>query len=336
MEQIILDNVVKEYVVAKKKKGMLGAIVNLFHSEKIKVEAVKGISCSIQKGEIVGYIGPNGAGKSTTIKMMSGIMHPTSGNILINGISPQKKRKEVVKGLGVVFGQRTQLYWDLRLGETFELLKRIYKLPNEQYERTVKELSTVLGLNEFMDIPVRQLSLGQRMRGELAAAMIHEPDILFLDEPTIGLDIDAKQAVRDFILEMNRRKKTTVILTSHDLDDVMKLCTRLIVINKGVIVEDGPIDEIISRMATYRMLVLEVAEPVEKITCDKVKIMKMEGRKIWCKFDHHTYTATEIIHELGNEMKILDLSVREPDVEDAISNIYHNDLNINSSGKPTS
>lgn len=336
MEQIILDNVVKEYIVAKKKKGMLGAVINLFHSEKIKVEAVKGINCTIQKGEIVGYIGPNGAGKSTTIKMMSGIMHPTSGNILINGISPQKKRKEVVKGLGVVFGQRTQLYWDLRLGETFELLKRIYKLPDEQYERTLKELSTVLGLNEFMDIPVRQLSLGQRMRGELAAAMIHDPDILFLDEPTIGLDIDAKQAVRDFILEMNRRKKTTVILTSHDLDDVMKLCTRLIVINKGVIVEDGPIDEIISRMATYRMLVLEVAEPVEKIACDKVEIMKMEGRKIWCKFDHHTYTATEIIHELGKEMKILDLSVREPDVEDAISNIYHNDLDINSSGKRTS
>lgn len=323
MEQIILDHVVKEYIVAKKKKGVLGAVINLFHSEKFKVEAVKGISCTIEKGEIVGYIGPNGAGKSTTIKMMSGIMHPTSGSILINGISPQKKRKEVVKGLGVVFGQRTQLYWDLRLGETFELLKRIYRLPDEQYNRTLEELRTVLGLNEFMDIPVRQLSLGQRMRGELAAAMIHEPDILFLDEPTIGLDIDAKQAVRDFILEMNRRKKTTVILTSHDLDDVMKLCTRLIVINKGVIVEDGPIDEIVSRMATYRMLVLEVAEPVREIACDKVEILKLEGRKIWCKFDHHAYTAAEIIHELGQEMKIVDLSVREPDVEDAISNIYH-------------
>ena len=318
-----MGHVGKEYIVAKKKKGMLGAVVNLFHSEKIRVEAVKGISCTIDKGEIVGYIGPNGAGKSTTIKMMSGIMHPTSGSILINGMSPQKRRKEVVKNLGVVFGQRTQLYWDLRLGETFELLKRIYRLPDERYNRTLEELKTVLGLNEFMDIPVRQLSLGQRMRGELAAAMLHEPDILFLDEPTIGLDIDAKQAIRDFILEMNRRKKTTVILTSHDLDDVMKLCTRLIVINKGVIVEDGPIDEIVSRMATYRMLVLEVAEPVQRVVCDKVEVMKIEGRKIWCKFDHHTYTAAEIIHALGQEMKIVDLSVREPDVEDAISNIYH-------------
>lgn len=155
------------------------------------------------------------------------------------------------------------------------------------------------------------------------AVMYHEPEILFLDEPTIGLDIDAKQAIRDFILEMNRRKKTTVILTSHDLDDVMKLCTRLIVINKGVIVEDGPIDEIVSRMATYRMLVVEVAEPVQSIASYKVEIMKIEGRKIWCKFDHHIYTAAEIIHALGQEMKIVDLSVREPDVEDAISNIYH-------------
>lgn len=323
MEQIILDNVAKEYMVTKKKKGMVGTIINLFHGEKIRVDAVKGISCKIQKGEIVGYIGPNGAGKSTTIKMMSGIMHPTSGSILINGISPQKKRKEVVKNLGVVFGQRTQLYWDLRLGETFELLKRIYCIPTEEYKKTLEELSNVLELDAFMDIPVRQLSLGQRMRGELAAAMLHQPDILFLDEPTIGLDIDAKQAIRDFILEMNRRKGTTVILTSHDLEDVVKLCTRLIVINKGVIVEDGPLDEIISRMATYRMLVLELAEPIEKVECDKVEVIRQEGRKIWCKFDHHVHTATEIIHELGKEMKILDLSVREPDVEDAISNIYH-------------
>ena len=318
-----MENVVKEYRVAKKKKGVLGAIVNLFHSEKITVEAVKGISCRIGKGEIVGYIGPNGAGKSTTIKMMAGIMHPTSGTLTVNGLSPQKNRKEVVRNLGVVFGQRTQLYWDLRLGESFELLRRIYRVPAEQFQATMEELNNVLGLEAFMDIPVRQLSLGQRMRGELAAAMIHSPEILFLDEPTIGLDIDAKQAVRDFILEINRRRGTTVILTSHDLEDVVKLCTRLIVINKGVIVEDGPLEEIISRMATYRMLILELAEPVEQVRCQKVEVTKMQGRKLWCRFDHHLHTATEIIYELGQEMKIMDFSVREPDVEDAISNIYH-------------
>lgn len=328
MEKIILENVTKEYLVAKKRKGMLGVLWNLFHSEKIKVEAVKGINCRIQDGEIVGYIGPNGAGKSTTIKMMSGILRPTSGKILINGISPQKNRKEVVKNLGVVFGQRTQLYWDLRLGESFELLKRIYHVSDAMYQQNLQELTQILRLQDFMDIPVRQLSLGQRMRGEIAAAMIHSPDILFLDEPTIGLDIDAKRAIRDFILEINKQRKTTIILTSHDLEDVMKLCTRLVVINKGVIVEDGSLEEIISRMATYRMLVLELSEPVKQISSKKVEVIKMEGRKIWCKFDHHQFTASEIIQELGKEVSILDLSVKEPDIEDAVAHIYHSEKGI--------
>jgi len=323
MEQIVLRDVTKEYLVEKKRKGMIGVLKGLIHSEKTKVEAVKGINCSVRKGEIVGFIGPNGAGKSTTIKMMTGIMYPTAGEIFINGLSPQKDRKEVVKGIGVVFGQRSQLYWDLRLGESFELLKRIYRIPDAQYEGTLRELTEVLALEALMDIPVRQLSLGQRMRGEIAAAMIHSPDILFLDEPTIGLDIDAKQGIRDFIREMNRRRETTVILTSHDLEDVMKLCTRLVVINKGTIVEDGPLEEIVSRMAAYRMLVLELAEPVESIRSSKVELLRAEGRKLWCKFDHHLYTASEIIHELGQELNIVDLSVREPDVEDAVANIYH-------------
>lgn len=323
MEQIVLDHVVKEYWVTKKKKGLRGALINLIHNEKVKVEAVKGISYTITKGEIVGYIGPNGAGKSTTIKMMSGIMTPTSGQIYINGMSPHDNRKKVVKDLGVVFGQRTQLYWDLRLGESFELLKRIYKVSDEQYESALKELTNVLDLAGFIDIPVRQLSLGQRMRGELAAAMIHSPDILFLDEPTIGLDIDAKHAIRNFILEINKRKDVTVILTSHDLDDVMKLCNRLIVINKGQVVEDGPLEDIVTRMANYRMINLELADPVTEIHSPMVEIVKAEGRKIWCKFDHHLYTAAEVIADIGKEVSIVDLSVKEPNIEDAVANIYH-------------
>jgi len=323
MEQIVLDHVVKEYWVTKKKKGLRGALINLIHNEKVKVEAVKGISYTITKGEIVGYIGPNGAGKSTTIKMMSGIMTPTSGQIFINGMSPHDNRKKVVKDLGVVFGQRTQLYWDLRLGESFELLKRIYKVGDEQYESALKELTNVLDLAGFIDIPVRQLSLGQRMRGELAAAMIHSPDILFLDEPTIGLDIDAKHAIRNFILEINKRKDVTVILTSHDLDDVMKLCNRLIVINKGQVVEDGPLEDIVTRMANYRMINLELADPVTEIHSPMVEIVKAEGRKIWCKFDHHLYTAAEVIADIGKEVSIVDLSVKEPNIEDAVANIYH-------------
>ena len=323
MEQIILKNVMKEYKVIKKKKGLKGAVSNLFRSEKITVQAVNDISYTINKGEIVGYIGPNGAGKSTTIKMMSGIMLPTSGEIIIDGLSPQKDRKAVVKKLGVVFGQRTQLYWDLRLGESFELLKRIYRVEDKQYEETLAELTEVLGLKEFIDIPVRQLSLGQRMRGELAAAMIHSPQILFLDEPTIGLDIDAKHAIRKFILEINRLKNITVILTTHDLDDVAELCSRLIVINKGKVVEDGPIEDIIARMSTNRVMTLELAEPIEAPKTDKVKLTKIEGRKVWCSFDHHKYTASEIISELAKELDIIDLSVQEPDIEEVVGRLYH-------------
>ncbi|WP_234121091.1 ABC transporter ATP-binding protein [Clostridium hydrogenum] len=323
MEQIILKDVYKQYKVAKKKKGLIGAFSNLFHSEKILVNAVNGISFTINQGEIVGYIGPNGAGKSTTIKMMSGILHPTSGEILINGISPQNDRKKVVKNLGVVFGQRSQLYWDLRLGESFELLKRIYRVNEKQYKDYLSEMREIMDLNKFIDIPVRQLSLGQRMRGELVAAMIHSPSILFLDEPTIGLDIDAKRAIRKFILEINKRKGVTVILTTHDLEDVSELCKRLIVINHGNVVEDGPIDEIISKMAEHRMMVLELASPITCLKTNKAKLVKVEGNKIWCKFDHHKITASELISELAKELSIIDLSVKEPDIEDAISQIYH-------------
>lgn len=220
MAQIELSHVSKEYLVAKKEKGLRGVVKNLFFAEKRKISAVRDISFSIERGEIVGYIGPNGAGKSTTLKMMCGIMMPTGGEIRVNGISPQQERKKVVQNLGVVFGQRTQLYWDLRLGETFELLKRIYRVPDVKYRERLGELVKILEMDGFLDIPVRQLSLGQRMRGEMAAAMLHSPEILFLDEPTIGLDIDAKKAVRQFILDINRRMGVTVILTSHDLEDV--------------------------------------------------------------------------------------------------------------------
>lgn len=323
MDEIILNHVFKEYKVAQKEKGLKGAIKNLFYSRKITVQAVKDVSITIKKGEIVGYIGPNGAGKSTTIKMMCGIMTPTKGSIQISGLSPQKDRKKVVQKLGVVFGQRTQLNWDLRLGESFELLRRIYQVPKEEYRKNLEELIEVLNLTGFLDIPVRQLSLGQRMRGELAAAMLHSPEILFLDEPTIGLDIDAKKAIREFILEIKKRRGVTVILTSHDLEDVSRLCNRLIVINKGVVIRDGNIDEIVSDMAPYRLLKLELTENAETVKCDKVQLVSCKDNKMICKFDHHKYTASEIIGELSKELSIIDLSVEEPDIEDAVARIYH-------------
>jgi ABC-2 type transport system ATP-binding protein len=323
MSQISVEHVVKEYNVIKKKPGLRGAFASLFAPNKSKVKAVDDISFEIQTGEIVGYIGPNGAGKSTTIKMLTGILYPTSGTIHINGLSPQANRTAVVKDLGVVFGQRTQLFWDLRLSESFELLKRVYRVDDRTYQANLKELSDLLQIGQFIDIPVRQLSLGQRMRGELAAAMLHSPSILFLDEPTIGLDIFAKHAVRDFILDINRRRNVTVILTTHDLVDVAELCSRLIVINHGKVVVDGALNDIITRIAPFRVLMLDLETPVSDIGNSKAQIIKTENNRIWCKFNQNEITASELISDLSSRLPIIDLSVKEPDIEDAIKEIYH-------------
>lgn len=243
---------------------------------------------------------------------------PTGGEIRINGISPQEDRKRVVQNLGVVFGQRTQLYWDLRLEETFELLKRIYRIPDDKYMERLEELVKILEMNDFLDIPVRQLSLGQRMRGEMAAAMLHSPEVLFLDEPTIGLDIDAKKAVRQFILDINRKMRVMVILTSHDLEDVYRLCGRMIVLNHGTIVRDGPMEEIIRDMADYRVMKLVTAEGVSHLKTEKATLVSVDGERMVCHFNHHRYTASEVIKELSEELSIVDLSVEEPDIEDAV------------------
>jgi ABC-2 type transport system ATP-binding protein len=325
LAQISVKNLCKQYTVINKKKGLSGTVASLFRPEKTVLEAVKDVTFDIGQGEIVGYIGPNGAGKSTTIKMMTGILTPTSGTVLIDGLSPQEDRKKVVRNLGVVFGQRSQLYWDLRLGESFELLKRIYQVEDKAYSKTVAELTDLLQLNKFIDTPVRQLSLGQKMRGELAAAMLHSPSILFLDEPTIGLDIDAKQAMRQFILSINHDRKVTVLLTTHDLSDVSELCKRLIVINGGRVVEDGDLDAIINRMSPYRVIALELAQPVPVLKTGMATILKNEGKKMWLSFDHHRYSASELITELAKELDILDLSVHEAEIEDAVRLIYRKD-----------
>lgn len=244
MNIIEVSHLVKEYKKVKKESGLRGTVKNLFVQRAEYVRAVDDISFNIAKGDIVGYIGPNGAGKSTTVKMLSGIMQPTSGEILVHGISPQRDRKRVVKNLGVVFGQRSQLNWHLRLGETFELLKRIYQIDDQTYAHNFGMLNEIFRVDRFIDTPVRQLSLGQRMRGDLVAAMLHSPEILFLDEPTIGLDAVSKLAVRDFIKKLNLEKNTTVILTTHDMQDIEALTDRIILIGKGKILLDGTIDDI--------------------------------------------------------------------------------------------
>ena len=322
MPVIEVNHLVKQFKTVKKEKGLKGAVKGLFKAEKKIVTAVNDISFSIEKGEIVGYIGPNGAGKSTTVKMMSGILSPTSGEILINGISPEKDRKSVVKQLGVVFGQRTQLYWDLRLGESFELLRRIYDVDDAVFDHNMKMMDDILNINSIIDTPVRQLSLGQRMRGDLAAAMLHSPDVLFLDEPTIGLDVDAKHAIRRFIKEINSERQTTVILTTHDLGDIQELCKRIIIINNGVIVEDGSLDKIADRIAPYRQLIVEFYSEQE-ITHPKAEIVKKEGAQTTYRFRKDEITAAELMSDIGNQAKIKDIRLEEANIDDIIRIAYN-------------
>jgi ABC-2 type transport system ATP-binding protein len=322
MTEIIVENLVKDFTCTVKKTGFSGAIANVLHPQKQVIHAVDSISYAVSAGEIVGFIGPNGAGKSTTVKMMTGILHPTSGLVRINGLSPHKDRMTVARQIGVVFGQRSQLYWDLRLGESFELLRRIYQVDAIAFQDKMKRLDSVLQLKEFMNTPVRQLSLGQRMRGDLAASMIHSPAILFLDEPTIGLDIIAKKAVRQFIKEINDLEGTTVILTTHDLADVEELCSRLVVINHGKIIEDGQLQTLLERMTPYRYLVVEMQGSMICIDHPLAKLVRMENHRAWFRFENNQIDAATLITDLMKTYLIKDIRIDEPDIEELIVTLY--------------
>jgi len=322
MAIIEVEHVVKDYITVVKKPGIHAALKSLLFPEKKTVRAVDDISFTIEPGEIIGYIGPNGAGKSTMIKMLSGILHPTSGEIRVCGISPQQNRKAVVQNLGVVFGQRTQLYWDLQLRESFELLRRIYRVDAKTFRENMEMLQDILGLEDFIGRPVRQLSLGQRMRGDLAAAMLHSPSILFLDEPTIGLDAEAKYAIRNFIREINKARKVTVILTTHDLDDIEKLCSRVIVVNRGKIVEDGPIGAIVNKLTPMRLLEIELKEPASVRPHPAAEIVRHDGLHVSYRFDKNRISASDLIADLSKQLPIRDLSVKDPTIEDALREIY--------------
>lgn len=318
---IDVENLCKDYVLKSKEPGLKGAMKGLVKPNHKIIHAVKDLSFHIDTGEIVGFIGPNGAGKSTTIKMMSGILTPTQGQVLIDGRNISKHRKEVVKDIGVVFGQRSQLNWDLRLGESFELLKHIYQINQKEYDKTLDELDQILGIMELLDKPVRQMSLGQRVKGDLVASMIHSPKVLFLDEPTIGLDVSAKYALRKFIKEINKVRHTTVILTTHDLGDIQELCERLIVINSGVLMEDGNLSEIVDRIAPYKTLVVEYYDEVapEHTRC---KLIAQDGNVAKYRFMKNDVTAAEIIADLSKEKTIKDVSIEETGIDDIIKIVY--------------
>ncbi|WP_102273525.1 ABC transporter ATP-binding protein [Cytobacillus massiliigabonensis] len=322
MPIIKVENVRKDFMIAKRETGMMGALKSLIKREYIKKEAVKDISFSINEGEIVGYIGPNGAGKSTTIKMLTGILVPSSGNVLVNGLVPYENRQENAKSIGVVFGQRSQLWWDLPTIESFDLLKEIYQVSNQRYKKNMNTFTEILGLDEFLNTPVRQLSLGQRMRADIAASLLHDPPILFLDEPTIGLDVVAKEKMRTFIKEINQERKITVILTTHDMEDIEKLCERMILIDHGMKVYDGEISMIKERFGKIRTLIVDLEEPSRSLQLMGGEVCKAEGNRYWIKFNRDEVSASELIAQITKTHSVKDLTVEEPAIESIISRIY--------------
>jgi ABC-2 type transport system ATP-binding protein len=285
------------------------------------VEAVAGIDFRVAAGEFVGYAGPNGAGKSTTVKMMSGILLPSAGRVEVCGLVPYRERKRLARRMGVVFGQRTQLWWDLPLQESFELVGHLYRIPAADRLRRLRRLEDVLALGPLLPVPVRSLSLGQRMRAELAAAVLPAPQVLFLDEPTIGLDVEAKAAVRDFLGELNRTEGTTVILTTHDLDDITRLCSRLMIIDHGRLIYDGTVEALRTAYGTTRVLVVDLAED-EPLELAGAVPVRAEGRRRWFQFARDEVSAAELIARLLASNEVADLTLEEPDIEDIVRRIY--------------
>ena len=287
--------------------------------ERIVVEAVRGISFRVERGELLGYLGPNGAGKSTTIKMLTGILVPSSGRVTVAGLDPSRRRVELARRIGAMFGQRVQLWWDLPLQDSFELLRHIYRVPADRYHESLARFREVLDLDPFLDTPVRQLSLGQRIRGELTAAMLHDPELLFLDEPTIGLDVVAKQRVRDFLVEINRERGVTVLLTTHDLGDIERLCDRLLVIDHGSLIWDGTIASLKERFGGERTLVVDLEEPAPPLAIDGAVVQRVEGPRQWLSFRG---PAGEIAARVAATARLVDLQLTEPDIEEIVRRIY--------------
>lgn len=318
---IELQNISKTFKVAKRNAGMKEAVRALMKKEYTRIEALKQVSFSIAAGEMVGYIGPNGAGKSSTIKIMSGILTPDSGECRINGLVPWKNRKEHVKNIGVVFGQRSQLWWDVPVIDSFELLRDIYKVPQQTFRQNFDELVTLLDLSEIVRTPARQLSLGQRMRCEIAASLLHDPKILFLDEPTIGLDAVSKIAVREFIKRVNREKQTTVILTTHDMQDIEALTNRILLIGKGEILLDGTLEELKNRNAKTKTLTLEYQNGELPQVNGLAVLSELPGRAV-LELNLSQLSVSQAIGAIARHVEIKDLSVSGAATEDVVVSLY--------------
>jgi len=323
LEHLIqVKNLSRDYKIAKRDGGFL----KFMFSRKYKIiQAVKNIDFSIQKGELVGFVGPNGAGKSTTIKMLAGILAPNSGEVFVMSNDPFKKRKQNAYHIGVVFGQRSQLWWDLPIGDTFKLLKKLYKVQDDIYEKNLDLFKEYLDLESIWNQPVRQLSLGQRMRAEIAAAILHNPAILFLDEPTIGLDIVAKRQIREFILKLNRDYNTTVILTSHDMKDIEEICNRIILIDEGIIVVDCPVDELKNKYNKTAVVKVNFNNPVlEFDIAGATGTPEADGLKWNFEVNKNIITTGQLVFEISKIAEISEIEIKEQAVEDIIHDIYKN------------
>jgi viologen exporter family transport system ATP-binding protein len=312
--QVELEHVGKTFTVWSKRGRV--------RRERRLVRAVDDVSLEIEAGSLVGYVGPNGAGKSTTVKMLTGILVPSTGRVRVAGLDPTRQRIALARRIGVVFGQRIQLWWDLPLRESFELLRHIYRIPAERYRANVAAFTELLELGPFLSTPVRQLSLGQRMRGELTAAMLHEPELLFLDEPTIGLDVVAKARVRDFLADVNRERGVTVLLTTHDLDDIERLCSRLVVIDHGHVIYDGGLEQLKELYGHERVLVVDLEEPAPPLAVPGATVERVDGQRQWLRFRRAETSAAELTAAVAERAQLVDLAIEEPDVEEIVRRIY--------------
>jgi ABC-2 type transport system ATP-binding protein len=327
MPVIIAENLTKVYRIPQKDPGVWGAVKALIKPHHVNKTAVDGVNFHVERGEMVGYIGVNGAGKSTTIKMLTGILEPTRGVVRVLGRDPHRERVPNARRIGVVFGQRSQLWWDLALIESLNMIARIYEISPHRYKQLLDQFAETLELTPLLSVPIRNMSLGQKMRAELAATLIHEPEIVYLDEPTIGLDLIVKERIREFIKQQNREKQTTVLLTTHDIGDIEELCPRVMIIDDGKLIYDGPLATIKERFGQYREITFEVAVPINHLDLPEgAEFLGEEKRKIRLRFNRTMTSASKVTANVMAQVEVLDFSLAEPDLSMIVKQIYRGAL----------